>query len=66
MRILIAVAAFFLCLPRIAFAQDAKILADAKKEGRVVIYGSLESDVFDDIKNAFEKKTGITVDYWRA
>jgi iron(III) transport system substrate-binding protein len=48
------------------FAQDAKLLADAKKEGRVVVYGSLESDIFDDIKSAFEKKTGITIDYWRA
>jgi len=65
-RLLPAIAVFLLCLPPFAFAQDAKLIADAKKEGRVVIYGSLESDVFDDIKNAFEKKTGITIDYWRA
>lgn len=55
-----------LCLPRILFAQDAKLVAEGKKEGRVVIYGSLETDIFDDIKSAFEKKTGITIDYWRA
>ncbi len=66
LRVLAAIAAFLLCLPRIVFAQDARLLADAKKEGRVVIYGSLETDIFDDIKKAFEKKTGIAVDYWRA
>src|SRR4051812_14404688 len=57
---------FLLCLPGILFAQDAKLIADGKKEGRVVIYGSLETDIFDDIKKAFEKQTGIAVDYWRA
>src|SRR3954468_7649416 len=62
----IALAVLLLCLPRILFAQDAKLIADGKKEGRVVIYGSLESDIFDDIKNAFGKKTGIAVDFWRA
>lgn len=55
-----------LCLARAAFAQDAKLIAEAKKEGRAVVYGSLESDIFDDIKRSFEKKTGIPVDYWRA
>jgi len=55
-----------LCLARAAFAQDAKLIAEAKKEGRAVVYGSLESDIFDDIKKSFEKKTGIPVDYWRA
>jgi iron(III) transport system substrate-binding protein len=59
-------AVLLLCVARIGFAQDAKLLADAKKEGRVVVYGSLESDVFDEIKSAFEKKAGITIDYWRA
>jgi iron(III) transport system substrate-binding protein len=49
-----------------AFAQDAKLIADGKKEGKVVIYGSMETDIFEGIQKAFEKKTGITVDYWRA
>jgi iron(III) transport system substrate-binding protein len=49
-----------------AFAQDAKLIADGKKEGKVVIYGSMETDIFEAIQKAFEKKTGITVDYWRA
>ncbi len=49
-----------------AFAQDAKLVAEGKKEGKVVIYGSMETDIFESIQKAFEKKTGITVDYWRA
>src|SRR5262249_8879191 len=66
MEKLIAATILVLAAASSVFAQDAKLVADAKKEGRVVIYGSLESDVFDDIKSAFEKKTGITIDYWRA
>ncbi len=38
----------------------------AKKEGKVVIYGSLESDTADAVSKAFQKKTGIEVEYWRA
>ena len=49
-----------------ALAQDAKLIAEGRKEGRVVIYGSMETDIFEGIQKAFEKKTGITVDYWRA
>ena len=49
-----------------AFAQDAKLVAEAKKEGKVVIYGSMETDIFEGVQQAFEKKTGIKVDYWRA
>ncbi len=53
-------------IPRLGLAQDAKLIAEGKKEGRVVVYGSLEGDIFDDIRKSFEKKTGIAVDYWRA
>jgi len=49
-----------------AFAQDAKLVAEGKKEGKVVIYGSMETDIFEGVQQAFEKKTGIKVDYWRA
>jgi iron(III) transport system substrate-binding protein len=37
-----------------------------KKEGKAVVYGSLESDSANSIFNEFKKKTGITVEYWRA
>jgi len=50
-----------------AFAQDMKLIEAAKKEGgKVVVYGSLDSDTGDAIGNAFLRKTGIKLDYWRA
>ena len=49
-----------------ASAQSAALVNAAKKEGKVVVYGSLESDTMAAIIKAFEKKTGIEVDYWRA
>ena len=60
---LILVCFFF---PSFLLAQDAKLIAEGKKEGKVVIYGSMETDIFEGIQKAFEKKTGISVDYWRA
>jgi ABC-type Fe3+ transport system substrate-binding protein len=49
------------------FAQSAKLLEEAKKEGgKVVAYGSLESEAFDAVKAGFEKKTGLQLEYWRA
>ena len=55
-----------LALANPTFAQDTKLLAQAKKEGKVVIYGSMEQDIFEGVRQAFEKKTGISVEYWRA
>jgi iron(III) transport system substrate-binding protein len=50
-----------------ARAQDAKLVEAAKKEGgKVVAYGSLENTAMDPIAQAFEKKTGIKVEYFRA
>jgi len=49
-----------------ANSQDAKMIEAAKKEGKAVIYGSLESGTFDTIVKAYRKKTGLDVDYWRA
>lgn len=48
-------------------AQDAKLVEAAKKEGgKVIVYGSLEADTADAVIKAFEKKTGLGVEYWRA
>ncbi|HEX6769657.1 MAG TPA: hypothetical protein VF208_09920 [Candidatus Binatia bacterium] len=47
-------------------AQDAKLIAEGKKEGKVVIYGSMESDIFDGVQRGFEKKIVIKVGSWRA
>jgi iron(III) transport system substrate-binding protein len=49
-----------------ANSQTANLIEAGRKEGKVVIYGSLESDTADAIKQAFTKKTGIEVEYWRA
>jgi len=49
-----------------ASAADQKLIDAAKKEGKVVIYGSLESGPMDEIKAAFTKKYRIPVDYFRA
>jgi len=38
----------------------------AKREGKVVVYGSLETDTFDVVQKIFEGKYGVQVDYWRA
>jgi len=49
------------------FGQDARLIDAAKREGgKVVVYGSLESDTVEPINRAFQKKTGIRVEYWRA
>jgi iron(III) transport system substrate-binding protein len=64
MKALLVLVSLLLATP--AAAQDAKLIAEGRKEGRVVIYGSMETDIFEGIQKAFEKKTGIKVDYWRA
>jgi len=61
-----ALAIFTLLFGVPARAQIAKTIEAGKKEGKVVIYGSLESDTTDAIKTAFTKKTGIEAEYWRA
>ena len=48
------------------FAQNAKLIEAAKKEGgKVVVYTTMESVTAEAIKAAFEKKTGLQVEYWR-
>ncbi len=49
-----------------AFSQSSSLIEAGKKEGKAVVYGSLESDSANTIFNEFKKKTGIEVDYWRA
>ena len=47
-------------------AQSAQLVEAAKKEGKAVIYGSLEGDTMEAILQGFKKKTGIEAEYWRA
>lgn len=42
------------------------LVAPAKREGRVVVYRSMESDIFEVIEKIFEQKYGIPVEYFRA
>src|SRR5918996_223780 len=56
----------YLFVASLVSAQDAKLVNEGRKEGKVVVYGSMESDIFDGIRKSFEKKTGISIDYWRA
>jgi len=45
-------------------AQSASLIEDAKKEGgRVLAYGSLESEAFDAVKADCQKKTGLEKEY---
>src|SRR5215468_12526612 len=46
--------------------RDAKVAAEARKEGRVVIYTSLNLKDSVPITEAFEKRTGIKTELWRA
>jgi hypothetical protein len=50
-----------------AFAQNSKLIAEAKKEGgRVLVYSSMETSIAEKVGNAFKNKTGIEMEFWRA
>jgi len=54
------------CAAALSFGQTANLVEAAKKEGgKVVLYTSLETFTADAIKSAFEKKTGLQLEYWR-
>ena len=61
MRVL-PLAVLSLLFAEAALAQDAKLIAEAKKDGKVVIYGSMEQDIFEGVRQSFEKKAGIPVE----
>ena len=48
------------------YGQDAQLVQAGNKEGKVVVYGSLESESADAIFKVFRQKIGIELDYWRA
>jgi iron(III) transport system substrate-binding protein len=48
-----------------ALAQQANVEA-AKKEGKVVVYGTVPPKSMSAINDGFQKKYGIKVEYWRA
>ena len=63
MRTLIIIG--LLAVASAALAQDANLIEAAKKDGRLVLYGTMQSDIFELLQKAFQKKTGIVVEYWR-
>jgi iron(III) transport system substrate-binding protein len=46
--------------------REARLLAEAKKQGQVVLYTSLNLKDSVPLTDAFEKKTGLKVQLWRA
>ena len=54
----------FLLFP--AHADDTSLLNAAKREGTVVVYGSLGSDTAKPLIKAFEQKYGVNVEFFRA
>ena len=47
-----------------SWAQPVNVDA-AKKEGKIVVYGSVVPQAMDGLHQAFKKKFGIDVEYWR-
>jgi len=45
-------------------AQPVNVEA-AKKEGKIVVYGSVVPQAMEGLHQAFKKKYGIDVEYWR-
>jgi len=57
--------ASFTLLNSTASAQSVNVDA-ARKEGKVVIYGTVVPQVMTQIEKGFEAKYGIKTEYWRA
>ncbi len=54
----------FFALPSQASAQGVSLEA-AKKEGKVVVYGTIVPQVMKLIEAGFEAKYGVNIEYWR-
>ena len=66
-KIVLVFVVLILLNPGTILAQSTALIDAAKKEGgKVVAYGSLESDTVAAIKQAFQKSTGLELEYWRA
>lgn len=66
--LIVGLAAVALAWPSTVVAQDgrATLLEQARKEGKVVVYGTLEPDTFHVIARIYQQRYGIPVEYWRA
>jgi len=52
----------------VGVAQEARntLVEQARREGKVVVYGTLEPDTFQLIARIYQQRYGIPVEYWRA
>src|SRR5574342_736441 len=57
--------AMYLVTAQAVWAQPVNVEA-AKKEGKVVIYGTIVPQVMTLIEKGFEGKYGVKIEYWRA
>lgn len=64
-RVLYVPIAIFVSLAQVGFAQQINVEA-AKKEGKVIIYGTVVPQVMSQIEKGFDAKYGIKTEYWRA
>jgi hypothetical protein len=48
------------------YSQSTNLIDAGKKEGKAVVYGSLEWDTTGAVFKVFKQKTGIEVECWRA
>jgi len=62
--VLAVVAAGAMTYSRVVFAQAGNV-DTAKKEAKVVVYGSVPPQSMEGLHQAFKKKYGIDVEYWR-
>ncbi|HEY3246845.1 MAG TPA: extracellular solute-binding protein [bacterium] len=62
----IVIGALLMALSVLPAQGQGDLVAAAKKEGSVTVYGSLEDDVFAVIGKIFEGQYGIKVNYFRA
>lgn len=58
------VACMFLLIVLVSPMSVSADVAGAKKEGRVTIYGSLETSTVNLIEKLFKQKYGVDIDYW--
>jgi len=54
----------FLFVVLVSFASAHADVAGAKKEGKVIVYGSLETSTMNILEKLFKQKYGIDIEYW--
>ncbi|MBM4260313.1 MAG: extracellular solute-binding protein [Deltaproteobacteria bacterium] len=63
--IVLALAVAMLIAPAAPLFAQAVNIDAAKKEGKVIVYGSVVPQAMDDLHKGFKAKYGIDVEYWR-